>query len=98
MRDAELLVEHDAWDAVRRARDVGRPTTSDYLRMMLDDFEELHGDRVGGDCPAIVGGVGRLGGESVVVIGHEKGHTPGRAGRPQLRHARTRPATARPVG
>jgi acetyl-CoA carboxylase carboxyl transferase subunit beta len=44
--------------------------------MMLDDFEELRGDRVGGDCPAIVGGVGRLGGESVVVIGHEKGHSP----------------------
>jgi acyl-CoA carboxylase subunit beta len=76
VRDAELLAERDAWDAVRRARHLGRPTTSDYLRMMLDDFEELRGDRVGGDCPAIVGGVGRLGGESVVVIGHEKGHSP----------------------
>jgi acetyl-CoA carboxylase carboxyl transferase alpha subunit/acetyl-CoA carboxylase carboxyl transferase beta subunit len=76
IRDPDRLTEQDAWQAVRRARHVGRPTTSDYLRLILDDFEELHGDRVGGDCPAIVGGVGRLGRESVVVIGHEKGHTP----------------------
>ncbi|MEV4617778.1 acetyl-CoA carboxylase carboxyltransferase subunit alpha/beta [Asanoa sp. NPDC049573] len=76
IRDPDRLAEQDAWQAVRRARHVGRPTTSDYLRLILDDFEELHGDRVGGDCPAIVGGVGRLGRESVVVIGHEKGHTP----------------------
>ncbi|GIG63071.1 hypothetical protein Lfu02_74430 [Longispora fulva] len=75
VRDATLLSQRPAWDAVRRARDIGRPTTSDYLHMMLDGFEELHGDRIGGDCPAIIGGVGRLGGESVVVIGHEKGHT-----------------------
>jgi acetyl-CoA carboxylase carboxyl transferase subunit beta len=45
--------------------------------MILDDFEELCGDRVGGDCPAIIGGVGRLGGEPIIIIGHEKGHTPG---------------------
>jgi acyl-CoA carboxylase subunit beta len=76
VRDPAALPERDAWDAVRHARDIGRPTTSDYLRLMLDDFEELHGDRVGGDCPAIVGGVGRLDGQPVVVIGHEKGHTP----------------------
>jgi acetyl-CoA carboxylase carboxyl transferase subunit beta len=75
VRDPATLVERPAWDAVQRARNVGRPTTSDYLRMILDDFEELRGDRVGGDCPAIIGGVGRLGGESIVVIGHEKGHT-----------------------
>lgn len=76
IRDPDRLAERDAWQAVRRARHLGRPTTSDYLRMILDDFDELHGDRVSGECPAIVGGVGRLGGESIVVIGHEKGHTP----------------------
>ncbi|MEH1125632.1 acetyl-CoA carboxylase carboxyltransferase subunit alpha [Micromonospora sp. CPCC 206061] len=76
IRDPDQLAEQDAWQAVRRARHLGRPTTSDYLRMILDDFDELHGDRVGGDCPAIIGGVGRLGGESIVVIGHEKGHNP----------------------
>jgi len=76
VREPDRLSEQDAWQAVLRARHLGRPTTSDYLRMILDDFDELHGDRVGGDCPAIIGGVGRLGGESIVVIGHEKGHTP----------------------
>jgi acetyl-CoA carboxylase carboxyl transferase subunit beta len=76
IRDPDELAEQDAWEAVRRARHLGRPTTSDYFRLILDDFEELHGDRVGGDCPAVVGGVGRLAGEAVVVIGHEKGHTP----------------------
>ncbi|MEV4538583.1 acetyl-CoA carboxylase carboxyltransferase subunit alpha/beta [Asanoa sp. NPDC049518] len=76
IRDPDQVTEQDAWDAVRKARHIGRPTTSDYFRMILDDFEELHGDRVGGDCPAIVGGVGRIGRDCVVVIGHEKGHTP----------------------
>nr|WP_212846247.1 acetyl-CoA carboxylase carboxyltransferase subunit alpha [Catellatospora sp. IY07-71] len=75
IRDPALLPERPAWEAVRRARNVNRPTTSDYLSMILDDFEELRGDRVGGDCPAIIGGVGRLGGTPLVVIGHEKGHT-----------------------
>lgn len=76
IREPAALEQRPAWEAVRTARDITRPTTSDYLRLILDDFEELHGDRLGGDCPAIVGGVGRLGGEPVVAIGHEKGHTP----------------------
>ncbi|MDG4825466.1 acetyl-CoA carboxylase carboxyl transferase subunit alpha [Asanoa sp. WMMD1127] len=76
IRDPEQVPELDPWEAVRRARHLGRPTTAEYFRMILDDFEELHGDRVGGDCPAIVGGIGRLGREPVVVIGHQKGHTP----------------------
>jgi acetyl-CoA carboxylase carboxyl transferase subunit beta len=76
VRDPARLDQRPAWEAVRKAREIARPTTSDYLRMILDDFEELKGDRVGGDCPAIIGGVGRLGGDPVVVIGHEKGHTP----------------------
>ncbi|MBB5872855.1 acetyl-CoA carboxylase carboxyl transferase subunit beta [Allocatelliglobosispora scoriae] len=74
IREPEQLADRPAWDAVRRARHIGRPTTSDYLRLILDDFEELRGDRLGGDCRAIIGGVGRLGGESIVAIGHEKGH------------------------
>jgi acetyl-CoA carboxylase carboxyl transferase subunit beta len=77
VREPEALEQRPAWEAVRKARDIGRPTTSDYLRMILDDFEELRGDRVGGDCPAIIGGIGRLGGDPIVVMGHEKGHTPG---------------------
>ncbi len=77
VRDPAALEPRPAWEAVCRARDISRPTTSDYLRMILDDFEELRGDRVGGDCPAIIGGVGRLGGDPIVIVGHEKGHTPG---------------------
>lgn len=76
VREPEAIERRPAWEAVRKARDIARPTTSDYLRMVLDDFEELKGDRVGGDCPAIIGGVGRIGGDPIVVIGHEKGHTP----------------------
>jgi len=65
-----------AWEAVQRARNLGRPTTQDYLNRIFDDFEELRGDRVSGDCPAIVGGLARLSGTPVVVVGHQKGHTP----------------------
>ncbi|MEU6077671.1 acetyl-CoA carboxylase carboxyltransferase subunit alpha [Micromonospora sp. NPDC047074] len=65
----------DAWETVRLARHPGRPTTLDYLETAFDGFVELHGDRLGADCPAVVGGLARLGGRAVVVIGHQKGHT-----------------------
>ncbi|MGI5520693.1 acetyl-CoA carboxylase carboxyltransferase subunit alpha [Micromonospora sp. CA-259024] len=65
----------DAWDTVRTARHPGRPTALDFLDSVFDGFVELHGDRLGGDCPAIVGGVARLAGRHVMVIGHQKGHT-----------------------
>jgi acetyl-CoA carboxylase carboxyl transferase subunit beta len=74
--DPEDLPEVAAWDAVHRARNLGRPTTLDYLSRVFDDFEELRGDRISGDCSAIVGGLARLAGTPVVVIGHQKGHTP----------------------
>ncbi|MET7832298.1 acetyl-CoA carboxylase carboxyltransferase subunit alpha [Micromonospora sediminicola] len=65
----------DAWETVRVARHPGRPTTLDYLETAFDGFVELHGDRLGADCPAIVGGIARLDGRPVMVIGHQKGHT-----------------------
>ncbi|TNH31475.1 acetyl-CoA carboxylase carboxyltransferase subunit alpha [Micromonospora orduensis] len=67
--------DRDAWDTVRVARHTGRPTTLDYLDSVFDGFVELHGDRLGADCPAVVGGVARLDGRHVMVIGHQKGHT-----------------------
>ncbi|MDH2426171.1 acetyl-CoA carboxylase carboxyltransferase subunit alpha [Sphaerisporangium sp. TRM90804] len=70
----EELPERDAWATVTLARDPGRPTTLDYASCLLDDFLELRGDRVAGDCPAIVGGVGTVDGVPVVLIGHQKGH------------------------
>ncbi|GAA4563475.1 hypothetical protein GCM10023176_07510 [Micromonospora coerulea] len=65
----------DAWDTVRTARHPGRPTTLDYLESAFDGFVELHGDRLGADCPAVVGGLARLYGRPVMVVGHQKGHT-----------------------
>jgi acetyl-CoA carboxylase carboxyl transferase alpha subunit/acetyl-CoA carboxylase carboxyl transferase beta subunit len=65
----------DAWDTVRAARHPGRPTTLDYLDTAFAGFTELHGDRLGADCPAVVGGLARLDGRHVMVIGHQKGHT-----------------------
>ncbi|GAB3921800.1 hypothetical protein GCM10029976_009360 [Kribbella albertanoniae] len=64
----------DPWEVVGRARNIDRPTTLDYIHRLSDEFVELHGDRVSGDDPAIVGGVARMAGRSVVVIGHQKGH------------------------
>jgi acetyl-CoA carboxylase carboxyl transferase alpha subunit/acetyl-CoA carboxylase carboxyl transferase beta subunit len=63
-----------AWDTVRLARDVARPTTLDYLSYLCDDFLELHGDRSGGDDPAIVAGLGSIDGRPAMFIGHQKGH------------------------
>ncbi|MEO3778854.1 acetyl-CoA carboxylase carboxyltransferase subunit alpha [Micromonospora sp. B11E3] len=67
----------DPWETVRAARHPGRPTTLDYLDTAFDGFVELHGDRLGRDCPAVVGGLARLDGRHVMVIGHQKGHTTG---------------------
>ncbi|MGN9791982.1 acetyl-CoA carboxylase carboxyltransferase subunit alpha [Streptomyces sp. OZ13] len=61
-------------DTVALARNIGRPTTQEYIGYVFDDFVSLHGDRVFGDDQALTGGVARLGGRSVVVLGHQKGH------------------------
>jgi len=62
-----------AWQISQLARHPLRPYTLDYLRLIFNDFEELHGDRAFADDAAIVGGVARLDGRPVVVIGHQKG-------------------------
>jgi acyl-CoA carboxylase subunit beta len=73
IRDPGRLPVRDAWETVCRARAMGRPTTLDYIAYLIDDFVELHGDRLAADCPAVVGGLGRLAGRPIVVIGHQKG-------------------------
>jgi len=55
------------------ARHPRRPNTLDYIQAISDEWIELHGDRVGSDDPAIVGGLARINGISVVIIGHQKG-------------------------
>ncbi len=62
-----------AWQRTQLARHPKRPHTLDWCKLLLEDFIELHGDRVYGDDPAIVGGLGRFESRSVVVIGHQKG-------------------------
>ncbi|MDM4718191.1 acetyl-CoA carboxylase carboxyltransferase subunit alpha [Micromonospora sp. WMMA1363] len=73
VRDPAELPVREAADVVAAARHPQRPTTLDYLVQVFDDFLELRGDRASGDCPAIVGGIGRLDGRPVVVIGSQKG-------------------------
>jgi acetyl-CoA carboxylase carboxyl transferase subunit beta len=65
-----------AWDQVRLARHPGRPTARQYIAGMDMGFLELHGDRWGGDDPAIIGGLAQLDGNPVFVIGQERGSTP----------------------
>ncbi len=62
-----------AWQISQLARHPQRPYTLDYVERIFTDFEELHGDRHFADDPAIVGGVARLEGRPVMVIGHQKG-------------------------
>lgn len=76
VRDPGLLPPADPWQQVRRARDISRPTMLDYVNLVFDDFQALRGDRVSGDCPAMVAGIGLLDGRPVAVIGQQKGHTP----------------------
>ena len=58
---------------IQVARHPHRPSTLDFIQMFCDDWVELHGDRRGSDDQALVGGLGRLGDRSVVLLGHQKG-------------------------
>jgi acetyl-CoA carboxylase carboxyl transferase subunit alpha len=62
-----------AWQRAQIARHPKRPHTLDFFRLLLEDFLELHGDRVYGDDMAIVGGLASFEGTPVVVVGHQKG-------------------------
>jgi acetyl-CoA carboxylase carboxyl transferase subunit alpha len=63
------------WENVLLARHPLRPTAIDYIKHACEEFEELHGDRYFSDDTAIIGGLARMGGRRIVVIGHEKGRT-----------------------
>ena len=62
-----------SWQVAQMSRHPQRPYTLDYIRHIFTDFEELHGDRHFADDAAIVGGIARLDGRPVMVIGHQKG-------------------------
>ncbi len=72
---SEDKVKRDAWEKVQISRQKDRPVGSDYIQMLCTDFLEFHGDRCFGDDPAILGGIGRIGGIPVTVIAQEKGRT-----------------------
>lgn len=62
-----------AWQISQIARHPLRPYTLDYIERIVDDFEELHGDRAFADDHSIVSGLGRIAGRPVMIIGHQKG-------------------------
>ena len=69
----DIYAKLSAWQISQVARHPQRPYTLDYIQNMFTDFEELHGDRAYADDPAIVGGLARFNGQTVMVIGHQKG-------------------------
>lgn len=69
----DIYAKLTPWQIAQVARHPQRPYTLDYIEHMFTDFEELHGDRNYADDRAIVGGMARLNGQSVMVIGHQKG-------------------------
>jgi len=68
-----IFSDLSSWQVARLARHPLRPYTLDYIGYLFTDFEELHGDRHFADDPAIVGGIARLEGRPVMIIGHQKG-------------------------
>jgi acetyl-CoA carboxylase carboxyl transferase subunit alpha len=71
----EIFSSLSAQQVVQMARHPLRPYTLDYIQYIFTDFDELHGDRHFSNAPEIVGGMGRLEGEPVMIIGHQKGRT-----------------------
>ncbi len=69
----EPRIPETAWEAVELARHPDRPTSRDYIRLILPQFVELHGDRLSLDDPAVICGLGDLGGITVMVIAQERG-------------------------
>ncbi|MBV0932511.1 acetyl-CoA carboxylase carboxyl transferase subunit alpha [Marinobacterium weihaiense] len=68
-----IFKDLSAWQISQIARHPQRPYTLDYVKHIFDDFDEIHGDRHFADDAAIVGGLARLEGRPVMVIGHQKG-------------------------
>src|SRR5699024_7112061 len=71
-RTADIFKSLTPWQVTQMARHPLRPYTLDYIHIMCDQFHELAGDRMYADDAAIVGGLARINGKSVMVIGHQK--------------------------
>lgn len=73
VKTKEIFANLNAWDVARLARHPKRPYTQNYIDMIFTDFDELHGDRMYADDESVIGGLARLDGRPVMVIGHQKG-------------------------
>jgi acetyl-CoA carboxylase carboxyl transferase subunit alpha len=73
IKTAEIFKDLTPWQITQLSRHPGRPYTTDYVAVICDEFQELAGDRMYADDPAIVGGLARIIGRPVMVIGHQKG-------------------------
>lgn len=72
-RTEQIFANLTPWQIAQLARHPARPYTLDYIERICEEFQELAGDRAFADDPAIVGGLARIDGRSVVIIGHQKG-------------------------
>jgi len=73
LRTAQIFRNLTSWQVLQLARHPSRPYTADYLGLICDEFQELAGDRAFADDKAIMGGLARINGRPVMVIGHQKG-------------------------
>ncbi|HEX6614239.1 MAG TPA: acetyl-CoA carboxylase carboxyltransferase subunit alpha [Rhodanobacteraceae bacterium] len=73
IKTADIFKNLTPWQVTQLSRHPGRPYTNDYIETICDEFHELAGDRMYADDPAIVAGLGRIGGRAVMIIGHQKG-------------------------
>jgi len=74
-RAAVKYEKMEAWELVKLARHRDRPTSAAYIARIFDNFVELHGDRYFGDDPAVIGGLGEIDGNPVMILAQEKGGT-----------------------
>jgi len=71
----EIFSKLSPWQKVQVARHPERPQSTDFIRYMVEDFIELHGDRAFSDDRAVIAGIGRIDGRRVLILGHRKGKT-----------------------
>jgi len=69
----EIYKKLSAWQRIQIARHPNRPYTLDYIKLLMDDFTEIHGDRTFADDQALIGGLAKIDGQKIMIIGHQKG-------------------------
>ena len=75
VKTADIFRNLSSWQVTQLSRHPARPYTQDYIDTICEEFHELAGDRMYADDPAIVGGLGRINGRAVMIIGHQKGRS-----------------------